>query len=121
MKSAITTRTVSMPAVIAASVLALICAASNSRALAAEPDQYLTKMVPYGDLNLDAEAGAKAFYVRLRYAAKYVCSPLEAKELSRHRIWQSCVDQALASAVRRIDKPLVTALHNQSVTISSAG
>jgi UrcA family protein len=121
MKSTIKTRFTSMPSLIAASVIALACAASGSRAQASDTNQPLTKTVAYGDLNLDAAGGAKALYTRLRYAAEDVCSPFEAKELSRQRIWQRCVDSALARAVEQINKPMVTALHDRRANGVSAG
>jgi UrcA family protein len=103
----------SMASIIATTLMAFAAGAS---ALAAQPADRLTKRVTYGDLNLESPEGAKALYSRLRYAAREVCSPFESKELSRRDMWQACVSGALESAVAKINKPLVSALHNQSTS-----
>jgi UrcA family protein len=97
----------------------LVVFAAASSALAAEPSDRLTKKVTYGDLNLESPEGAKALYARLRFAAREVCSPLEGRELSHGSAWKVCVNDAMESAVAKINKPLVSALHNQSVGRSS--
>jgi len=73
----------------------------------------------YGDLNLDSVQGAKMLYTRLRAAAQQVCSPLESKELSRRGLWLTCVSDALAAAVKQVNKPMLTAVHSQNVRSSS--
>jgi UrcA family protein len=106
-----------------ASIIAttLVVFAAASSALAAQPADRLTKRVTYGDLNLESPEGAKALYSRLRSAAQEVCSPFDSKELSHRGAWRACVDGALEAAVAKIDKPLVSALHNQSAGRSSNG
>ena len=74
----------------------------------------LTKVVAYGDLNLETEAGAKVLYSRLRNAAKDVCAPLESRGMRPRRIWQNCFDNAVTTAVVQVNKTRVTALHNQT-------
>jgi UrcA family protein len=100
-------------------LVALAAASSIGRTLAAEPVDRLTKRVTYGDLNLESQEGAKVLYARLRSAAREVCSPLESRELSHRSSWQACVNGALESAVVKINKPMVSALHNQSAGRSS--
>ena len=97
--------------VLAAAFVALVCAAGTGKALAAQPDDVLTKKVAYGDLNLESAQGAKVLYVRLRAASHEVCAPLESIELSRQVAWHECVNNAMDSAVAKIDKPMVSALH----------
>jgi UrcA family protein len=115
MKNTIKSQSTIIPSVIAATLVAFVCIAGAGSAQAAEPSQPLTKTVTYGDLNLDTESGAKVLYVRLRNAAKDVCSPYESKELSRKRVWTVCVSSALASAAEQINKPMVTALIAPSI------
>jgi UrcA family protein len=93
----------------------------GGRAQAADPQQPLTKTVIYGDLNIDSEQGAKMLYARLRGAAKDVCFPFEGRDLIQKSLWRSCFDNAVAAAVLRVNKPNVTALHNQSVSHSTKG
>jgi UrcA family protein len=120
MKSAIKAQFVSLPSIIAATTfVALACIAHAGTAQASESP--LTKKVVYQDLNLDSEPGAKALYARLLFAAKEVCTPYESIELSQRRIWQTCVDNAMASAVKEINKPMVTALYSQSFNPSHTG
>jgi UrcA family protein len=120
MKTAIKSQSISTPSILAASFFALGCAVIGGRAHAAEPSQPLTKIVAYGDLNLDAEQGAKVLYARLRSAAQSVCYPLEGRDLSRKSRWQSCFDTAVASAVAQVNKTTVSALHNQTINRSKS-
>jgi UrcA family protein len=115
MYTVISTQSKSIPAVIAATFLALGCAMGAGTANA-ETSQPPTIRVSYGDLNLDSREGAKVFYARVRSAAQSVCSPLEGRALSLQRFWHACIDDALAAAVAQVDKPNVTALHNQNVS-----
>jgi UrcA family protein len=121
MKIPINTRSQPIASIIAITCVALASATSAGRALAEQPSETMSRVVTYGDLDLDSVQGAKVLYARLRYAAQDVCSPLESKELSRKHVWQTCVGNALESAVAQINKPTVTALHNQSVNRSSNG
>jgi UrcA family protein len=121
MKSTIKTQSKSTALIVAASFFALGCAVIGGRAQAADPQQPLTKTVIYGDLNIDSEQGAKALYARLRSAARDVCFPFDGRDLIQQSLWQSCVDNAVASAVVRVNKTRVTALHNQTVNHSGKG
>jgi len=105
---------------IVATMVTLACAASSGRAVA-QSEEFLTKAVVYGDLNLDSDQGVKVLYARLQYAAHYVCSPLESRELGRKTAWQTSVNNALASAVTQVNNPRVTAFHNQCAKPASPG
>jgi UrcA family protein len=118
MNTAIKTQLNPIASMLAAGLFTLICATSGGSALAAE--QTLTKIVRYGDLNLDSEQGAQALYARLRSAAREVCSPLESIEMSRQRQWKSCFNNALATAVGQVDKTMLSALHVQAVNRSKS-
>jgi UrcA family protein len=109
-----------MTSTIIATLVTLTCAASSGRAVA-QSEEFLTKAVAYGDLNLESDQGVKVLYARLQYAAHHVCSPLESRELSRKTAWQTCVNNALASAVTQVNNPRVTAIHNQSAKRDSTG
>jgi UrcA family protein len=109
----------SISSIIATTLVVVAAASSTGQTLAAEPGDRLTKKVTYGDLNLESQEGAKALYSRLRFAAQEVCFPFESRELSRQGAWRACFNEALESAVANINKPLVSALHNQSATRSN--
>jgi UrcA family protein len=113
MKTTLKTPSKSMASILVASFFAVGFAALGSgRVQAAEPQEGLKETVAYGDLNLDSEQGAKVLYSRLRRAAQHVCAPLEGRDLTQRQLWESCYDNALASAVVRVNKTMVTALHN---------
>jgi UrcA family protein len=120
-KTTIKTQSISAASILAASFIALSAAATVVPAQAAEPARPYTKIVRYGDLNLDSEQGAKVLYTRIRGAAGNVCSPLEGRNLIEKKLWQGCFDQAVASAVEQVNKTRVTALHNQIVNHTRKG
>jgi UrcA family protein len=120
MKNAIRNQSQSIASVLAAAIVAFAGVSKGGTALAAEPVTY-SKTVTYGDLNLDSAKGASVLYARLRHAAQDVCSSLESKDLSLRSAWQACVNDALNSAVTQVNKPSVTALHNQSINRSGNG
>ena len=113
MNTATTIQPRSMNFMFFASLVTLACIMSSGRA-DAQSAQVLTKTVRYDVRSLSTESGARILYTRVRSAAREVCTPFESRELSRRSIWQSCVDNAVASAVLKINSPLVSALHNQS-------
>lgn len=65
-------------------------------------------VVRYGDLDLAHIDGATALYTRLRLAARQVCAPLESRELAGAQRFNTCVADALATAVATVDRPLVS-------------
>jgi len=64
------------------------------------------------------ELRAKALYARLRNGAEDVCSSFEGRDLAFKKLWQSCFDSAVASAVAQINRTGLTTLHNQTVSRS---
>ena len=112
MKTALTTQSKSMASILAAGFFALGFAAIGNTPQAAESSQGLQEIVAYGDLNLDSEQGAKVLYSRLRHAAQDVCAPFEGRELTQKQEWRDCYDKALATAVVKVNKTMVTALHH---------
>jgi UrcA family protein len=121
MKIATNARFALRPSMVAAALVALVCAASGNTTLAWEPGEPLTKKVAYGDLDLQTEQGASSLYKRLRVAAEQVCTPYQSIDLARRVAWQTCVDRAVASAVEQVNRPMVTAVHNRTVNRSSTG
>lgn len=121
MKIAANAQFAARPSMIAAALVALVCAASANTTQASEPGGPLTKKVVYGDLNLETESGASTLYKRLRIAAAEVCAPYKSIDLARRIAWQTCVDRAVTSAVEQVNRPMVTAVHNRSVNRYTAG
>jgi UrcA family protein len=104
--------------IFAASLFALVCAVTGGATQAAEPS--LTRIVAYGDLNLDSTQGAQVLYARLRTAARSVCAPLEGRDLRQQSQWHNCFDHAVDSAVTEVNKTTVSALHNQMINRSKS-
>lgn len=115
MKAAIKTQSISAASILAATFLALSGLAIGNKALAAETLQYDTAIVAFGDLNLDSQQGLKVLYARLRNGAEDVCSAFEGRDLFFKKVWQTCFDKAVASAVAQVNRTGLTSLHNQTV------
>jgi UrcA family protein len=64
--------------------------------------------VRYADLDLAHIAGATALYTRLRVAVRRVCAPLESRELERAQHFHACIADALATAVAKVNQPLLS-------------
>jgi UrcA family protein len=80
---------------------------------AANPPQV---SVSYSETAFATEKGAANVYRKLKSAARKVCgleagSPLSLSERTRA---EKCVDTALADAVSRIDRPMLTSVHAHS-------
>lgn len=106
--------------IVIASLATFACLMGSGQANA-DSAQVLTRTVTYDARSLNSEQGARTLYARIRSAAGEVCSPLESRELSRRQIWQSCVHNAVESAVLRVDSPLVSAVHNKTTLRAAAG
>ena len=120
MNTSIRTQGNSIASMLATGLFTFICATCGSAALAAEPAQPLTKIVQYGDLNLDSEQGAAMLYARLQGAARAVCSPLESIEIAHRVVWEDCFNNAVAAAVGQVGKTTLSAVHVQAVNRSKS-
>jgi UrcA family protein len=68
--------------------------------------------VSYSDVAFGNTAGAANVYRKLKAAARQVCGVNEgSKSLDLVVAARDCYDEALADAVRKIDRPTLTALH----------
>jgi len=92
--------------------LALTAFAHADTARADSTDGVATKIVTYGDLNLDSPSGAKAFYSRVQSAARTVCSSLEGRDLNSQAAWHKCYNKAVASAVSQVSATTAVALNH---------
>ena len=72
----------------------------------------LQEKVTYGDLNLSSARGAATLYSRIRIAATDVCRPLSGDRLDTKNLWNKCVDNAIAGAVKAVGEPALTAVFN---------
>jgi UrcA family protein len=68
--------------------------------------------VSYSDVAFGDTAGAADVYRKLKNAARQVCGiDTGSKSLEMRIAARDCFEQALADAVRRIDRPTLTAIH----------
>ncbi len=97
-------------AMISAGIALLACGGTGGLAWAAEP---IRVNVSYADLNLESPAAVSSLYGRLRSAAQRVCKPLDDGRYSPANFgFQRCYQTALDSAVAKINRPVLTAMHN---------
>ena len=71
----------------------------------------MTRVVSYADLNTDSTQGAKVLFGRITTASRSVCAPLDhGKEASSEK-FNTCMDDAIASAVATVNKEKLSALY----------
>jgi UrcA family protein len=76
--------------------------------------QRQAEVVRFGDLNLDTRSGAEKLLHRIQMAAATVCKgdePTGSRLPSAAQ--EACIRNAVSSAVRNVDSPLLTAYYNQ--------
>lgn len=84
---------------------------------AAEPEGNPPRItVSYQDTAFATQSGAANVYRKLKLAARKVCglAPGAALTLDQRTKAQACVDSALADAVQRINRPVLTSVHESS-------
>lgn len=99
--------------------LAALAATATTTATAAAGDmthETVQLAVPYSDLDLNREAGAKTMMFRIRAAATDACGGQpNIREMRERKIFKGCFRQAVAEAVDQLGAPLVTAAYQQEV------
>ena len=106
---------------IGAVVALLICGAEvalfAAGASAAEVPHSLT--VHYADLNLDRPTDVATLYRRIAFAAQDICGPrlLTGSHLPEPG-YQVCFNDAVAGAVARVDRPALSAYHQQRLELA---
>ena len=74
--------------------------------------------VSYSDVAIGNTAGAASVYQKLKVAARRVCGVNNGgtRTLELQLAARACYEEALADAVRKIDRPTLTALHESKVS-----
>lgn len=83
---------------------------------AAEPEVAPTKIiVHYSDTAFGTAEGTAKVYRKLKTAARKVCGVNEGGRLTIDQVQaaKECFETALADAVRRIDRPMLTSVHTK--------
>jgi UrcA family protein len=71
--------------------------------------------VSYSDVAFGNSAGAADVYRKLKTAARRVCGvDFGSKDLTQIATARECYEAALAEAVRKIDRPTLTAVHTSN-------
>jgi UrcA family protein len=87
---------------------ALVCALGTAPTWAGPSEPSVT--VSYRDLDLSSLAGATTLYHRIQGAARQVCGR-PGVDLVEQMAWKACYRHATTDAVRRVNSPLLTAVH----------
>jgi UrcA family protein len=99
--------------VLRGSVLAVVSCVALTGVAAAATNTSNQITVRYGDLNLSTEDGVRQLYGRIRAAAKSVCgAPYGMVTLTVKESRRQCVDEAVASAVKKVNNGILTAMHS---------
>ena len=106
---------------IGAVVALLICGAEAAlfAADASAADLPHSRIVRYADLNLDRPADVATLYHRIAAAAQDICGPrlLTGSHLPEPG-YQLCFEDAVAHAVARVDRPALSAYHQQRLELA---
>jgi UrcA family protein len=89
----------------------LFCGSAQAGSVDAEIP---TVAVGYADLDLTSDAGVTALYRRLQVAAKQVCRSFESHEIGRATQRRACYNQALSSAVTKVNLEMLSVLHKNA-------
>ena len=89
----------------AASMIAAVASAKGD-------DGRVSTVVSYGDLNLSQSGDVARLYARLKYASEKVCYiSADNRNVRRFHLQAACMQDALNTAVARVNEPKLTQLH----------
>ncbi|MEO8061648.1 MAG: UrcA family protein [Pseudomonadota bacterium] len=88
-----------------ASVLSLTTL--DARATGPTDDAY-SITVPFGDLDLNRQAGIAELYLRITGAARRVCTQQANDQRVDEQDHASCMKRAVSTAIARIDRPMLS-------------
>jgi UrcA family protein len=77
--------------------------------------------VPFSDLDLSKIEGATALYARIRHAARAACDTILTQQPGLGEKYRACVDRAIAEAVARANRPLLSQYHKLRLMGDRAG
>jgi UrcA family protein len=103
---------------LAASALLIAAASSFAGICSAADTNPLQALVKYGDLKVSSPEGATVLYTRIRAAAEQVCRPLDNRSFAFKRLNETCIHNAIADAVTKVDQPALFSVYNAKNGIS---
>jgi UrcA family protein len=96
-------------------------ALGSTAAVASEQVPVLTRSVNYVQADLQDELSAASLYQRIQRAARVVCQQPDVREVDRYRIYNSCYERAVATAVANVGATALTAVHRSHCRTQAAG
>lgn len=90
---------------LAASLLSLTTLAARG---AAPIEDHYVVTVRFADLDLNRQAGIATLYARIKGAARRVCDQQASDQPEAKQAYGACVRHAVATAVARIDRPMLS-------------
>jgi UrcA family protein len=78
---------------------------------AASPQDAPSVIVHFADLDLSHGQAAGVLYQRLKETAETLCAPLDDRDLGAHLRFKACVQNAISTAVVKVDRPTLTAYY----------
>jgi UrcA family protein len=90
---------------------------STDRSVPGAPPTYVVR---FADLDLAKIEGVTTLYGRLSHAAREVCDPLISTRWFPEK-YHACVDKAIADAVAKVNRPLLTQYHQLRTKGDKAG
>lgn len=82
---------------------------------------FASRIVRFGDLDLDSRAGAAVLYSRIKSAARQVCEPAMYSTSNTYLRQRHCEDRAIERAVLDVGSPLLTSFHmSKANTVATA-
>jgi UrcA family protein len=87
----------------------------------AQAEAVSTQPVSIARVDYRDTAAVTNLYARIRHAARDVCRSGYVISMNTLKADRACVDETVADAVRRVDRPVLTAMHQQrEATIQNA-
>lgn len=90
--------------VLAASILSLASFAAQATTSAGSA----AVEIKFSDLDLNRKAGVATLFQRIQGAAKQVCAVHEGRRITEQRAHAACLDNAVLTAVARINRPMLS-------------
>jgi UrcA family protein len=105
------TRSTRPRGLIAAAIITGLISSFSAVCNAADTGDVPQAVVKYADLDISTSQGATALYNRIRSASEAVCPPSDHRDLARVSRRQTCVKQAIAGAVTKVNQPALSAVY----------
>jgi UrcA family protein len=90
------------------SLLAALTALVPLASHAAQADATVSRRVSYAGIDLNTPQGAQAVYVRLKSAARALCTGSDPVYTAPSWLYRECIEDALAKVIRNTHSPMMS-------------